>query len=106
MIPLIRSIAELMVITQPRDEFTKIYVTKVVKSVLEGSDKRENHINSKNKKIIELPDLQNAKRKKWIKRKEAVSRFFDELDYNNQIQPSYDLTLLETQNNYDQNNVA
>ena len=38
--------------------------------------------------------------------KEAVSRFFDELDYNNQIQSSYDLTLWESQKKYDHHDIA
>ena len=106
MIPFIRSIKELMVITQPRGQFNKSPESKVLNNVIEGSEQRKKHITSKYKKNLELPDLPNTKREKWIKSKEAVSRFFDELDYNNQIQSSYDLTLLEIQINYDQNDVA
>ena len=39
-------------------------------------------------------------------KKESVSRFIDNLDYNNQIQSSYDLTLIERQNKRTQQDVA
>ena len=64
------------------------------------------YVKAKDTKLIKLPNLPKFKRRKWIKGKEALSRFIDELDYNNQIQSSYDLTLLERQRNHDQNNVA
>ena len=40
------------------------------------------------------------------KNKKSVSKFIDDLEYNNQIQSSYDLTLLDRQKNHDQNNAA
>ena len=67
---------------------------------------QKNHIKKENKNFISLPNIPELKIRKWVKSKEAVSRFFDELDYNNQIQSSYDLTLLESQKSFDQNNVA
>ncbi len=36
-------------------------------------------------------------RRKWMQNKKSVSRFIDDLDYNNQIQSSYDLILLGRQ---------
>ena len=57
-------------------------------------------------KTINLPDLPRATRRKWMKSKDAVSKFFDELDYNNQIQSSYDLTLLAIQSKSDHQDVA
>ena len=63
-------------------------------------------VKNKYSKLISLPNITQLKRRKWVKSKEAVSKFFDELDYNNQIQSSYELTLLERQKNYDKNNVA
>ena len=47
---------------------------------------------------MSLSDLPKTIRHKWIQNKKIVSRFIDELDYNNQIPSSYDLTLIERQN--------
>ena len=57
-------------------------------------------------KKIDLPDLPKSIRRKWIKNKESISRFIDDLDYNNQIQSSYDLTLLARQNRDNKKEVA
>ena len=109
MIPFIRSINELMLITQsrsrariwPKDsKYEKPYKVKEFKDV------KEDIKGTKYKDLIYLPKIPKIKRQKWIKSKEAVSRFFDELDYNNQIQSSYDLTLLEIQKSYDHHDVA
>ena len=51
-------------------------------------------------------DLPKTIRHKWIQNKANVSKFFDYLDYNNQIQSSYDLTLLERQNKNHNQDVA
>ena len=64
------------------------------------------NINTRNETTVVLPELPKKQRRRWIKSKEAVSRFFDELDYNNQIQSLYDLTLLDRQRNYDEHDVA
>ena len=93
MIPLMRSLSELIVITQSRDHYCK-------------RNESNNEINQLDKKAVWLPDLPSIKRRKWTKSKKAILRFFDELDYNNQIQPSYDLTLLKRQNDYDQHDAA
>ena len=106
MIPFIKSLTELMIITQSRDRLHKSSKIEDLNSKSNEDIKNSRIINSNNNKIIDLPDLPNTKRHKWTKSKEAVSKFFDELDYNNQIQSSYDLTLLENQKNYDQHNVA
>ena len=106
MIPLIRSLAELMALTESRGNLNRSVVNNEVNDIPEGSLKRKRFINYKNKELIELPNLPNQRRRKWIKSKVDISRFFDELDYNNQIQPSYDLTLIESQSKYDQHNAA
>ena len=93
MIPLMRSLSELIVITQSRDHYCK-------------RNESNNEINQLDKKAVWLPDLPSIKRRKWTKSKKAILRFFDELDYNNQIQSSYDLTLLKRQNAYDQHDAA
>ena len=51
-------------------------------------------------------DIPKKIRNKWMQNKQQVSRFIDELDYNNQIQSSYDLTLLERQNKRNTQDVA
>ena len=106
MIPFIRSLDELMIITQSRDWLNKSNQSKESNNFLGEYGPRKKHINPMNRKNLELPDLPKTQRLKWVKRKEAVSKFFNELDYNNQIQSSYDLTLLESQNNYNHHDVA
>ena len=48
----------------------------------------------------------NSLVEEFEKRKEALSRILDELDYNNQIQSTYDLTLIDSQKKYDHHDVA
>ncbi len=107
MIPFVRSLTELMVITQSRTTSIKSSDKRSEKNFLAKRDEMITYNqNEKDKKKIILPSIPKSKIKKWIKSKEAVSRFFDNLDYNNQIQSSLDLTLLERQNIYDQQDVA
>ena len=106
MIPFIRSLTELMVITQPRDQLNKESETSDLLGGGENSGQRKRYIRSKYETEISLPDLPKVNKRKWIKGKEVVSKILEELDYNNQIQSSYELTLLQSQNNYDQHDVA
>ena len=106
MIPFVRSLTELRMMTKSRDLIINNIIEKDMKNISEEIDKSSIDRNFKTKNNIDLPDLPNIKRRKWVKSKEVVSRFFDELDYNNQIQSSYDITLLESQNNYHQHDVA
>tara|TARA_B100000902_G_C26928494_1_gene725179 strand:+ start:301 stop:621 length:321 start_codon:yes stop_codon:yes gene_type:complete len=106
MIPFIRSFTELMMITQSSDHLNKDTKKEELNKVNAENLKRKTGINPDITKTVDLPEIPKTKRKIWKKRREAVSRFFDELDYNNQIQPSYDLTLLESKNDYDKNDVA
>tara|TARA_B100001250_G_C19473304_1_gene645487 strand:+ start:303 stop:623 length:321 start_codon:yes stop_codon:yes gene_type:complete len=106
MIPFIRSHKELMLITNSRDKMNIRPQKENLQSLEEDSGQRKRYINSIDKNSIKLPSLPHNKRTKWIKGKEAVSKFFDELDYNNQIQPTYEITLLERQQNYSDHNVA
>ena len=106
MIPFIRSLAELMVITKPIDKLEDRSGKKEKSESQDENNLNKDNINYKEKNTVVLPRIEKIKRKKWVKRKEAVSRFFDELEYNNQIPSSYDITLLENQNNYNQNDVA
>ncbi len=106
MIPFIRSLSELMAITKSRE--TQQYLTrdKGIHGSTMDSGKRKRYIKSLTKKEIDLPDLPKTLRRKWMQNKVSVSKFIDKLDYNNQIQSSYDLTLLERQNRSNQKDVA
>ena len=105
MILSIKSFNELMLTSQSEAKGIRNFnKTKLSKSIKNSHPQK--HIKAENKNFISLPNIPELKIRKWVKGKEAVSRFFDELDYNNQIQSSYDLTLLERQRSHDQNNVA
>ena len=106
MIPFIRSLSELKAITESRDSQKHIsqYNERNGSTVDRGQRKR--YIKSLKKKEVGLPDLPKTIRRKWIQNKISISRFIDELDYNNQIQSSYDLTLIERQNKRTQEDVA
>ncbi len=106
MIPFIRSLTELMAITQSKSEIMKSSKSNDFNNITEDSGQRKRYIRSKEEKAIKLPDLPKTTRHKWKKSKEVVTSIVDELDYNNQIQSSYDLTLLERQKNYDYQDVA
>ena len=106
MIPLIRSLSELVLITQSRVKSSKGNERKEIHIISDKNNQRYKEMNYKDKKTVGLPDVPNIKRRKWTKSKKAILRFFDELDYNNQIQSSYDLTLLKRQNDYDQHDAA
>jgi len=106
MIPFIRSLSELMAITEARENKKEISKDSEIYSSTVDSGQRKRYIRSIDKNAIDLPDLPKTKRRKWINHKNSISRFFDELDYNNQIQSSYELTLLERQENYHKDNAA
>tara|TARA_Y100001968_G_C19311922_1_gene694659 strand:+ start:275 stop:595 length:321 start_codon:yes stop_codon:yes gene_type:complete len=106
MIPSIRSISELMAITQARGMQDCMSRKEVIDSLPEDSGQRKRYVRSLNKTKVKLPDLPKSIRHEWIDRKELISRFFDKLDYNNQIQSTYDLTLLERQNKVFHKDVA
>ena len=106
MIPFIRSLSELMAITESRDK--KHYVSKSDEEVLSSVDsaQRKRYIKTFVNKEVDLPNLPKIIRRKWIRNKDNVSRFLNDLDYNIQIQSSYDLTLLERQNKRNQKDIA
>ena len=103
MIPSIRSLAELKLMTDSRGNYNKnnYYNNSPEDSV----QRRRNLINNK-KQSINLPNLPKIKSHNLAKSKEAISKFLDSLDYNNQIQPTYDLTLLARQNKFNQQDAA
>ena len=106
MIPYIRSFSELMAITESRDSKRDHSQKNESYSSTVDSGQRKRYIRSLNKEEVELPNLPKTIRRKSIQNKESVSRFLDDLDYNNQIQSSYDLTLIERQNKRTQQDVA
>ena len=99
MIPYIRSFSELMAITKSRDSQNNTLGRGQIDSWPEDSGQRKRYIKSMGITKVELPDLPKSLTHKWLNKKGKLSRFLEELDYNNQIQSSYDLTLQERQNN-------
>ena len=106
MIPFIRSLSELMAITESRETQNDLSQNNESYNSIMDSGQRKRYTRSLDKKDIGLPSLPKKVRHNWINRKEKLSRFVDELDYNNQIQSSYDLTLLERQNKRNTQDVA
>tara|TARA_Y100001968_G_scaffold292676_1_gene298040 strand:+ start:3564 stop:3884 length:321 start_codon:yes stop_codon:yes gene_type:complete len=98
MIPFIRSLSELMAITEAREIRNDLPQKDEDYNSIMDSGQKKRYSRSLDKKNIDLPDLPKKIRNNLMKRKESLSKFVNELDYNNQIQSSYDLTLLETQN--------
>ena len=100
MITIIRSITELMVLSKSRDHYKNNKFEKNSKKIqVINKNLKPNKI-QKTKKIIRLPNLPKPERRRWKNSKKALSRFFDELDYNNQIQSTYELTLLDSKTYY------
>ena len=106
MIPFIRSLSELMAITESREYENDFPKNNESYSSIMDSGQRKRYERSLEKKDIDLPDLPKRIRRNWIQKKDKISKFIDELDYNNQIQSSYDLTLLERQNKRNTQDVA
>tara|TARA_B100000579_G_C22121291_1_gene527694 strand:- start:186 stop:506 length:321 start_codon:yes stop_codon:yes gene_type:complete len=106
MIPIIRSLSELMAISVARDLPKEITKDNGIHSSTIDSGQRKRYIRSLEKDPVSLPNLPKTIRRRLIQNKKIVSRFINDLDYNNQIQPSYDLTLLERQNNRNEQDVA
>tara|TARA_Y100001968_G_C19328572_1_gene703078 strand:+ start:187 stop:507 length:321 start_codon:yes stop_codon:yes gene_type:complete len=106
MIPFIRSVQELIALDNAREYFKKVSSRSKDNFKLKNDRQEKIQINALDRNKIDLPDLPKSTRLKWRKGKKAVSKFFDELDYNNQIQSSYDLTLLASQNNSNHKDAA
>ena len=106
MIPFIRSLSELIAITASRDIQKHVSQYNESYSSTVDSGQRKRYMKSLNKKEVSLPDLTKTIRRKWMQNKTSISKFIKDLDYNNQIQSSYDLTLIERQNKRNQQDVA
>ncbi len=92
-------------VTQTRNQTNTI---KEIESNVQAEDsaQRKRYLRSKEAKVLNLPNVPKITRPKWIKSKEVVFKILDELDYNNQIQSSYDLTLLDRLKTYDSKDAA
>ena len=106
MIPFFRSLNELMVITQPGYQESKVSKQGDDIDIQKDKNKKSRLDCTRDIKIIQLPDIPKTTRRKWIKSKKALSRLLDELDYNNQTPSTYELTLIERQNNIERQDVA
>ena len=106
MIPVYRSLTELKVIANSRNDHIQNHETIKNNIFTEDSGQRKRYIRTKDEEVIRLTYFAREKRVKWKKGREAFTKFFDKLDYNNQIQSSYDLTLLELHKDYDYHNAA
>ena len=106
MIPFIRSLSELMAITESRETQNDLSQNNESYNSIMDSGQRKRYTRSLDKEEVDLPSFPIKVRRNWMNRKEKLSRFVDELDYNNQIQSSYDLTLLERQNKRNTQDVA
>ena len=106
MIPIIRSLSELMAISESRDKRKIISNNNQTVSSTVDSGQRKRYIRSLGKNQVGLPNLPKSIRHKWKQNKESISKFINTLDYNNQIQSSYQLTLIERQNKSNQQDAA
>tara|TARA_Y100001968_G_C18862672_1_gene483378 strand:+ start:167 stop:511 length:345 start_codon:yes stop_codon:yes gene_type:complete len=89
-----------------RNDLIRGFKDDTIRSLKNYRGKRKRFIGSLEKKKVELPSLHRNLRHRWVQKKEFIAKFIDDLDYNNQIQPSYDLTLIERQNKRNQQDVA
>ena len=106
MIPFFRSLPELMAISKSREIQNDLSQDDESNTSTMDSGQRKRYARSLDKKEINLPSLPEKIRNNWLDKQEKLSRFVDELDYNNQIQSSYDLTLLERQDKTSSRDVA
>ena len=106
MIPFIRSLSELMAITESRDKQIAISKSNQITSSIVDSGQRKRYLKSIEKKEVNLPELPKTIKRKWLRNKEVLSKFLDSLDYNNEIQKSYELTLIARQNKGDHKDAA
>ena len=105
MITLFRSFGELMLISQPKDSIKRTVKSEGSQGYSEDINLRKNNPIQKRNKLVELPNIPKQARKNWINKKKAISKLIDELNYTNNIQSTYDITLIERQN-YQNQDVA
>ena len=109
MIPSIRSIAELRLITQSRYKETKNLQIMDLSSLTEDSGQRKRYLRTEREKKIELPELHKMtkiRKNECRKRKDALHRFIDDLSYDNEIKSSYYLNSIAIERNKSQQDAA
>tara|TARA_B100000965_G_C19406523_1_gene675706 strand:- start:518 stop:838 length:321 start_codon:yes stop_codon:yes gene_type:complete len=106
MIPSIRSIQELIEISKSRIRSNKLTENCRTNNLTEDSGQRKRYIRAENDGLINLPSFVETTRAKWRKSKSDMGKLIEDLDYNNQKQSTYDITLLERAHNNDQRDVA
>ena len=89
MIPLIRSIAELMVTTKPKEKKSERIWMNQIHSLGIESGQRKRYISSKREEGVRLPNLKKVNGTKWIERTDAINKLV------NKINSSYDIKLLK-----------
>lgn len=103
MIPFIRRIKELIIMTYSKSDLVQ---SKLEFKITEEVGQQRSFFNSISEEKIELPEIQKRDSQKWFRSKKAIKRFFDDLDYNNQNISSYDLTLIRKQEQKDYHDAA
>ncbi len=106
MIKYIKSLKVLIAIKKLRENEKNLSNKNRMKQLRLDRGQGKKHIKSLDQDEVKLPNVPKILRRKWIQNKRSISRFIDDLDYNNQIQSSYDLTLLERQNKISQRDAA
>tara|TARA_Y100001968_G_scaffold269148_1_gene259834 strand:+ start:1983 stop:2303 length:321 start_codon:yes stop_codon:yes gene_type:complete len=106
MIPFIRSLTELMAITKSRDTQKDIKGKDGINISMVDSGQRKRYLRSIEKQEVNIPDLPRKVIRKWIPNREVFFKFINDLDYNNNIQSSYDLTLLARQSKSNEKEAA
>ena len=106
MIPFIRSLNELMVITQPQDKLKK-RDKKIIPNLYLGVESQSNtYRNTKDKNQITLPYLPKISRRKWIKSKKIMTEFILNINYKNSMKSFHNSKVLKSQKNYDHSDIA
>ncbi len=106
MIPFTRSLSELMELTESRSnqKYLSKYKNTYISTLDSGRKRRcSTYLNNEN---VSRNGFYKTIRHKLMQNKGRVSKFIKNLNYNNQIQSSIDLTLIERKHKRNQKNVA
>ena len=85
----IRSLTELRLICQSREEKNTKTNNVHFNTLVEDSGQRKRYIRSKEERRIHLPNIPKASMPKWKRSKDSLSRSLDDLENENQIKSSY-----------------
>ena len=109
MIPFVRSLAELMAMSQSRAQKEKRDKNYTYNPLTEDSGQRKRYLRTEREKKIELPELHKMtkiRKNECRKRKDALHRFIDDLSYDNEIKSSYYLNSIAIERNKSQQDAA